>query len=67
MAYNMTKKLLSQRKAHGSELLSSFDCQIVYRPGKLNGKAEVLMRRPGDLPEVGNKRLKNMEHVVLKP
>jgi hypothetical protein len=26
-----------------------------------------LTRRPGDLPEGGDERLKNMEHVVLKP
>jgi hypothetical protein len=41
--------------------------KIVYRPGKSNGKADALTRRPGDLPEGGDERLKNMEQVVLKP
>jgi hypothetical protein len=44
-----------------------FDYEIVYQPGKLNGKADALTRRPGDLPEGGDERLKNMEQVVLKP
>jgi len=39
----------------------------VYRPGKANGKADALTRRPGDLPEGGDERLRNMEQVVLKP
>jgi hypothetical protein len=47
--------------------LSRFDYEIVYRPGKSNGKADALMRRPGDLPEGGDERLKTMEQVVLKP
>jgi len=33
----------------------------------LNGKADALTRRPGDLPEGGDERLNNMEQVVLKP
>jgi len=33
----------------------------------LNGKADALTSRPGDLPEGGDERLKNMEQVVLKP
>ena len=39
---------------------------MIYRPGKSNGKADALTRRPGDLPEGGDGRLKNMEQVVLK-
>ena len=46
--------------------MTRFDYQIVYRPGKSNGKADALTRRPGDLPEGGDERLKNMEQVVLK-
>jgi hypothetical protein len=30
-------------------------------------KADALTRSPGDLPEQGDERLKNMEQVVLKP
>jgi hypothetical protein len=64
--YFMTKKLLNCRQARWSEFLPRFDYEIVYRPGKLNGKADALTRRPGDLPEGGDKRLKKMEQVVLK-
>jgi len=65
--YFMTKKLLNRRQAWWSEFLTSFEYEIVYRPGKSNGKADTLTRRPGDLPEGGYERLKNMEQVVLKP
>jgi hypothetical protein len=40
---------------------------MVYQPGKSNGKVDTLPRRPEDLPEWGDERLKNMEQVVLKP
>jgi len=67
LEYFMTKKRLNQPQVRWSEFLTQFDCEIVYRPGKSNGKADVLTRRPGDLPEGGDGRLKNMEQVVLKP
>ena len=63
----MTKKLLNQRQARWSEFSTRFDYEIVYRPGKMNGKADALTRRPGDLPERGDERLNDMEKVVLKP
>jgi hypothetical protein len=67
LEYFMTKKLLNQRQAQWSEFLTRFEYEIVYRPGKSNGKADALTRRPGDLPEGGDERLKSMEQVVLKP
>jgi hypothetical protein len=33
----------------------------------LNGNADVLMKRLGNLPEVGDKRLKYLEQVFLNP
>jgi hypothetical protein len=63
----MTKKLLNRRQARWSEFLTRFEYEIVYRPGKSNGKADALTRTPGDLPEVGDERLKNLNQVVLKP
>jgi len=66
LEYFMTKKLFNRRQARWSEFLTLFDYEIVYRPGKSNGKADALTRRPGDLPEGGDERLKNMEKVVLK-
>jgi hypothetical protein len=67
LEYFVTKKLLNTRQAPWSEFLTRFDYEIVYHPGKSNGKADALTRRPGDLPEGGDERLKNMEQVVLKP
>jgi len=66
LEYLMTKKLLKCRQAQSSEFLTRFDYQIVYRPGKPNSKADAVTRRPGDLPEGGDVRLRNMEQVVLK-
>jgi len=67
LEYFMSKKLLNRRQARWAQFLSRFDYEIVSRPGKSNGKADALTRRPGDLPEVGDERLKTMEQVVLKP
>ena len=53
VAYFMTKNLLNQRQARWSEFVTRFDYEMVYRPGKSNGKADALTRRPGDLPEGG--------------
>jgi len=49
------------------EFLTSCDYEIVYRPGKSNGKSDASTSRLGDLPEAGDERLKNVEQVVLKP
>jgi hypothetical protein len=49
----MTIKLLNRRQARWSEFLTRFDYEIVYRPGKSNGKVDALKRRPVDLPEGG--------------
>ena len=67
LEYFMTKKLLNRRQVRWSEFLTRFDYEIVYRPGKSNGKADALTRRLGDLSEGGDERLQNMEQVVLKP
>jgi len=67
LQYFMTKKLLNRRQARRSEFSTRFHYEIVYRPGKSNREADTLTRRPADLPEGGDERLKNMEQVVLKP
>lgn len=56
--YWLMNKLLNWRQVQWSECLSHFDYRIVYRPEKSNRKADALMRRSGDLPEWGDKRLK---------
>jgi hypothetical protein len=67
LEYFMMKTLLNCRQARWSEFLTHFDYQIVYRPGKSNCTADASPTRAGDIPEWGNERLKNTEHVVLKP
>jgi len=62
----MMKKLLNQRQAWWSEVLTRFDYEKVYRPGKLNEKVDALIRRLEDLPEGRDERLNTMEQVVLK-
>jgi hypothetical protein len=63
LEYFMTKKLLNGTLARWSRFLAPYDYQIVYSPAKSIGKADALTSRPGDLPEEGDKRLKNMEDV----
>jgi len=67
LEYFITKKLLNRRQARWSEFSILFDYEIIYRPGKANGKVDALTRRSGDFPEGGDERLSNMEQVVLKP
>ena len=45
-------QLLSQRQARWQEYFATFDFRIIYRPGKKNGKADVLSRRPDHLLKV---------------
>jgi hypothetical protein len=46
----MTAKQLTRRQVRWSELLSEFNFEIRYRPGKDGKKPESLTRRPQDLP-----------------
>jgi len=58
LEYFMSKKLLNRRPARWAQFLLRFDYELVYRPGKSNGKADALTSRPGYLPEGGDERLK---------
>jgi hypothetical protein len=51
LEYFMSTKKLTRRQARWAEFLSRYNFQIIYRPGKQNGKADALTRRPGDRPE----------------
>jgi ribonuclease HI len=53
LEYCMAKKLVKRRQARWSEFVTRLDYEIPYRPGKSNGQADALTRRPGDLPEGG--------------
>jgi len=61
LEYFMRNKLLNCQQARWSEFFTCFDNQIVDRSGESNGKADALTWRPGDLPEEGDERFKNME------
>ncbi len=63
----MTTKTLSRRQARLSEYLSRFNFKIVYQPGKMNGKANALTRRSGDLPSDEDERILQQSCVILKP
>jgi hypothetical protein len=54
LEYLMTKKLLNRPQPHWSKFSTRFDYEIVYRPRKLNGKADAPTWRPGDLLEGGD-------------
>ena len=49
-----TKALLSRHQARWAQELVQYDFKIVSRPGTQNGKAHMLTRRSGDLPEEGD-------------
>lgn len=46
----MTTKKLTRRQTRWAEFLSEFNFVVVYQPGKANGKADALTRRPNDRP-----------------
>ena len=48
-----TKSLFNRRQARWTGLLAQYQFNIVFRPGKANGKADALTRRSGDLPKEG--------------
>ena len=60
----MTKSLLSGRQARWVQELAQYDFQIVFRPGKFNGKADALTRRSGDLPEEGDGRSRSTQALI---
>jgi hypothetical protein len=48
LEYFMTLKKLTRRQARWALTLANYNFQIAYRPGKANGKADALTRKPGD-------------------
>jgi hypothetical protein len=60
--------MLSERQIRWAALLSRFNIEILYRPGKQNVRANALSRREQDLPEdARDKRLQKRIIQVLKP
>ena len=68
LEYFMTTKKLTRRQARWAEMLSEFNFEIVYRPGKQNDKADALTRRPNDKPEDDkDDRLQRQHQIILTP
>jgi len=53
LEYFATTKVLSRRQARWAEFLSEFWFKVVYRPGHLNAKADILSRRRDDADKEG--------------
>jgi hypothetical protein len=53
LEYRQTKKDLNLRQACWAEQLANYDFKIMYRPGKLAGKPDILSRESGDSPWQG--------------
>lgn len=68
LEYFMTTKKLTRRQARWAEFLANYNFQIVYRPGKKNGQADSLTRRPGDRPNSDeDDRQKQQLQTLLNP
>jgi hypothetical protein len=64
----MKPKRLNKRQVRWAALISRFNIEIMYRPGKQNVRADALSRREQDLPENANdERLRKRLVQVLKP
>ena len=51
-----TTKILNQRQARWAQELAGYDFKIYFRPGKENGKANYLSRRPAFRRERGGEQ-----------
>jgi hypothetical protein len=66
LEYWQTKKDLNLQQAWWGEVLANYDFCIVYRPGKLAGKLDILSHESGDSPWEGEaKHWQNMDHILL--
>ena len=64
----MSTKKLTRRQARWAEYLSQFNFQIVYRPGRLNERADALSRRSQDRPATAaDARVQHQMQTLLKP
>ena len=64
----MENKELTRRQARYLDLLSEFNFQIIFRPGRKNSKADALTRMPGSFP-IGkdDERTQHQKQTILTP
>jgi transposase InsO family protein len=68
LEYFMRPRMLSERQVRWAALMSRFNMEILYRPGKQNVRADALSRREQDLPSnAEDERLQKRMVQVLKP
>lgn len=65
LTFFQTRRLLKQRHARWSEILSEFNFRLCYRPGKLNTVADALSRRSDFIEEGDN--LTSKQELLLLP
>jgi hypothetical protein len=61
------KKDLNLRQARWAEQLANYDFTIMYRPGKLVGKPDILSRESGDSPWEGEMKHRQNRGRILLP
>ena len=66
LEYFMTKRQLTARQARWAEILSRFNLQITYRPGKQNQGADALTRRKQDTDSQGEVMVESRMQIMLK-
>jgi hypothetical protein len=67
LEYWQTKKDLNLWQARWGELLANYDFRIIYRPGKLAGKPDILSRESGDSPWEGEVKHRQNKARILLP
>jgi transposase InsO family protein len=66
LEYFMTKRLLTARQVRWLDILSRFDFEIMYQPGKRNTKADALTRRKEDHDSQRKVILESRTQTLLK-
>ena len=67
LEYFMTKRQLTARQARWADILSRFNFQIIYQPGKQNMKADALTRRKEDHDSQRKVILESRNQALLRP
>ena len=67
LEYFMTKRQLTARQARWADILSRFNFQIIYQPGKQNMKADALTRRKEDQDSQRKVILESRNQALLRP
>jgi hypothetical protein len=67
LEYWQTKQDLNLRQARWGELLANYDFCIIYHPGKLAGKPDILSCKSGDSPWEGEVKHRQNKGRILLP